>query len=368
MEHLINIGGFILDSFLHMWPYLFITIPMAVAVQLSGAARFINKALTKNPVVSILLATLAGAFSPFCSCGVIPVVASLLIGGVPLAPVMSFWIASPSMDPEIFFLSVATIGWELSVWRLVATLVISLLSGYLTHFAFQSGVLGKDILRKNQDLPLKKTWERVTSGIENLATGIFTAAKELKKTALQFSAAERPDIQPNSNCCLSVDEAVYRKRPEPIHAESSCGCSETCSPEPVSFQRRILSETWKASVMVAKFMTLAFFINALIRFYVPQDFISGLLGGNNSFPVLIASLVGIPVYTSNITALPLVSGLLALGMNPGAALAFLISGPTTTLPAMVAVWGIVNRKIFLMYISFALTGAILFGLLYNFIH
>jgi uncharacterized membrane protein YraQ (UPF0718 family) len=92
------------------------------------------------------------------------------------------------------------------------------------------------------------------------------------------------------------------------------------------------------------------------------------LSGNSFFSVLIAAVIGVPVYTSNITALPLISGLLTLGMNQGAALAFLISGPMTTMPAMAAVWGIVRGKIFLLYISFALLGAILFGLLFNFIN
>ncbi len=139
MEQVLKIADFILDSLVHIWPYLLISIPLAVAVQLTGAAKFIHKAFSKNPMVSILLATALGAFSPFCSCGVIPVIASLLIGGLPLAPVMSFWIASPSMDPEIFFLSTATIGWKLSVWRLAATFIISLLSGYITHFFFNTG-------------------------------------------------------------------------------------------------------------------------------------------------------------------------------------------------------------------------------------
>ena len=156
MEQIIKIAEFILDSFVHIWPYLLVTIPLAVTVQLTGAAKFINKALSKNPIASILLATIVGAFSPFCSCGVIPVITTLLIGGVPIAPVMSFWIASPSMDPEIFFLSTATVGWNLSVWRLVATFVISLSSGYITHFAFRKGFLGKEILRKNQVSSVKK--------------------------------------------------------------------------------------------------------------------------------------------------------------------------------------------------------------------
>jgi uncharacterized membrane protein YraQ (UPF0718 family) len=75
-------------------------------------SKYIKRAFDAKPITAILLATIVGAFSPFCSCGVIPIIAALLISGVPLAPVMSFWIASPSMDPEIFFLSVGTLGWN----------------------------------------------------------------------------------------------------------------------------------------------------------------------------------------------------------------------------------------------------------------
>ena len=113
--------------------------------------------------------------------------------------------------------------------------------------------------------------------------------------------------------------------------------------------------------MVMKFMLLAFFLNALIMLYVPSDFITKILGGDHAITVFLASVIGVPVYASNITALPLIGGLLTQGMNPAAALAFLIAGPTTTLPAMAAVWGITNKKVFLLYISFSLIGALIFG-------
>lgn len=112
---LLKIGDFILNSFLHIGPYLLVTIPLAVAIQMSGASRHIKRTFGTRPLIAVILATAVGAFSPFCSCTVNPVIASLLISGVPLAPVMSFWIASPSMDPEIFFLSVGMIGWNLAV-------------------------------------------------------------------------------------------------------------------------------------------------------------------------------------------------------------------------------------------------------------
>ncbi len=59
----------------------------------------------------------------------------------------------------------------------------------------------------------------------------------------------------------------------------------------------------------------------------------------------------------------MVGGLLSQGMNPSAALAFLIAGPTTTLPAMAAVWGITNKRVFACYVSFF--GALVVGYLYS---
>ncbi|MCG9970938.1 permease [Christiangramia crocea] len=366
MEQIFRISQFVVDSFIHIWPYLVITIPIAVFVNVSGVSKRIHRIVDAKPLVSVLLATIIGAFSPFCSCGVIPVIASLLIGGVPLAPVMSFWIASPSMDPEIFFLSTATIGWELSVWRLAATLCISLLSGYITHLCMVKGWLGTDILKKDMTtstrspmkIAAKKAWETLKV--------IFTAAREAKRAEVQLVANGNNTAM--LNCCVSAPELQSEPASSVETKETKTCSSKTCSLEKASIWNKVFRETVKATLMVTKFMTLAFVINALIQFYVPQEPISNLLGGNGLKSIITASLVGIPFYTSNLTALPLIGGLLELGMSEGAALAFLISGPITTLPAMAAVWGIVRKKIFIMYVSFALTGSLIFGILFNLIN
>ena len=61
----------------------------------------------------------------------------------------------------------------------------------------------------------------------------------------------------------------------------------------------------------------------------------------------------------------MIGGLLTQGMNPAAALAFLVAGPTTTLPAMAAVWGLPTRRVFAVYVSFACAGAVITGLAYS---
>jgi len=116
--------------------------------------------------------------------------------------------------------------------------------------------------------------------------------------------------------------------------------------------------------MVIKFMGLAFLVDALITLYIPSEWVAGLVGRQNSWAIVTAAMLGVPAYASNLSALPLVSGLLTQGMNPAAALAFLISGPITTLPAMSAVWGLASRRVFALYVSFALVGAVVLGYTY----
>jgi len=110
---------------------------------------------------------------------------------------------------------------------------------------------------------------------------------------------------------------------------------------------------------------LAFVLEAVMLRYVPQATIAGVVGEGSAFAVVLAALVGIPLYLNNVSALPIVSGLLAQGMQPGAAIAFLIAGPVTTVPAMSAVWGVVRPPVFALYVAVALVGAVVLGALTN---
>ncbi|PKP38817.1 MAG: hypothetical protein CVT98_04725 [Bacteroidetes bacterium HGW-Bacteroidetes-15] len=362
MEQLVKIVEITFESLLQIWPFLIITIPTSVIVNVSGASKYISKSLNKNVLLSIFLATVVGAFSPFCSCGVIPIITSLLIGGVPLAPVMSFWIASPSMDPEIFFLSVATIGWKLSVWRLVSTFIISLSAGFISHFAIKRGYLGKELLRDGkQSRPTKTLNSLLQESIYIIKKAIQKGTSQ--KVDAQLITVETSSIRGKVNCCVSTrEEDVVINDSTPNNV--ICKCDEQKPVVNELLYKRLFNETWKASFMVVKFMSIAFLISAVLKLYLPQDAIASLMGSNNPFAVVIATLVGTLFYSSNLTALPLVSGLLSLGMNQASALAFLIAGPTTAIPAMVAVWGIANRRVFALYISFSIVGAIVFGFLY----
>lgn len=388
METITFIFEFMVANFLKIWPYLLITIPIAVAVNLSGASKYINRAFQASPLVAIVLATAVGAFSPFCSCTVIPIVASLLISGVPLAPVMAFWIASPSMDPEIFFLSVGMLGWELAVWRLVSTLLLSLGAGFLTHLATQKGWLGSNVLKEHGSAQVRTTRQLLRQGWQTAKAKAILAftlesdpeptptgssmAISIPLTAVSSTSSNQSNPQTSDcrsgSCAVPSNTAVTQETSCCGSTNtSSCGneAGSTCAVQPTPFRTRLLNETWSATRMVVQFMALAFFLEAIILLFVPQELIISLLGEQNQLAVPLAALLGVPIYTSNLTALPLIGGLLTQGMSAGAALAFLIAGPTTTLPAMAAVWSLVKIRVFSFYVAISLVGAVIFGTLYT---
>ena len=102
--------GFVAGALIGIAPFLLLAVAIAAFAAASGADRLIARAFSGSPGRTIVLAAVVGALSPFCSCGVIPLIAAMLRAGVPLAPVMAFWLASPIMDPEMFVLTAAGVG------------------------------------------------------------------------------------------------------------------------------------------------------------------------------------------------------------------------------------------------------------------
>ena len=360
---LISVGA----SFLHILPYLALSVPLAVLLKRSGAAEKIRTGLSGNPYLAVGMATLVGALSPFCSCGVIPVIAALLLGGVPLAPVMSFWLASPSMDPEIFILSVGSIGWELAVWRLAATFAMSLFGGLVILYFEKRGWIGHAILRASisrqpGEAPSINALAPVTASLAPVACcpGMDFA---LPSVTVDSCCQERPLPSAPFRAECHGDQTQNESLETPQGTSTpACGC-------PSSFGWRGMGmDAVSTTLNLSMYMVVAFFLEAIIIRFVPQNLIASHLGSQSPWSVPLATLISIPMYTTNLTSLGLISGLLQRGMSGGAALAFLIGGAVTTLPAMSAVFGIVRWRVFLLYLSFCISGALLSGFAYQLTH
>jgi uncharacterized membrane protein YraQ (UPF0718 family) len=343
MIELVAVGQFLVREIAGVLPAFAVSVALGALIRALRLDGMIRRAVEARVGLAVVLATAVGAFSPLCSCTVIPVVSGLLVSGVPLAPVMSFWVASPIMDPEMLALTVATLGWPLAVARLAATLVLSLGAGYATLALQRIGFLTGDVLRPGLARPAPSRGRLLL--VQPIAApvagpAIAGGSDGTRATACCGAAAAAPDRGLTWTNVLAA-------RLGAIHWPS--------------FSRDMAMQGYR----LGRWLVLAFVLEAVMLRYVPQATIAGVLGQGSPFAVGLAALVGIPLYVNNVSALPIVSGLLAQGMQPGAAIAFLIAGPVTTVPAMSAVWGVVRPRVFSLYLGVGLVGAVVLGALTN---
>ncbi len=289
----------------HTAPFLLLSIAIAAWAGATGADNLIARAFTGTPVLMIVLAALAGGLSPFCSCGVIPLIAALLVMGVPLSAVMAFWLASPVMDPSMFVLTSGLLGLEFALAKTLAAISLGIVGGLAVLALSQSRALAD---------PLR----------EGLGDGGCGGAKVRapKPVVWRFwAAAER--------------------------------------------RAKFTTEARKTTLFLAQWLVLAFLLESLMLAFVPAETITALLGGTGIGPIALATLVGVPAYLNGYAALPLVGGLIEQGMAPGAGLAFLVAGGVTSLPAAIAVWALVKPRVFGLYITLSLSGAFAAGVLFQ---
>jgi hypothetical protein len=296
---------FMLAALLGVAPWLLLSIGIAAYAAASGADGLIARAFAGREAVMVAAAAAIGALSPFCSCGVIPLVAALLAMGVPLAPVMAFWLASPVMDPTMFVLTSATLGLEFALAKTAAAVGIGLLGGYVTLALSRGGRLASPL---------------------------------------------RPGV-----------------------GDGGCGGARVRAPkQPVwpiwrdpARRSKFRTESLRVTGFLGKWLALAYLLESLMIAWLPAGLVAQTVGGEGLAPIATAALVGVPAYLNGYAALPLVATLIEQGMQPGAALAFLVAGGVSSAPAALAVWAIARPPVFGLYLGFAFVGSFLAGALFQ---
>ncbi|HHU12169.1 MAG TPA: permease, partial [Clostridiaceae bacterium] len=106
-------------------------------------------------------------------------------------------------------------------------------------------------------------------------------------------------------------------------------------------------------------------IGALIHNWIPEAWIDQLLGGKNPFGVLLATLVGAPMYGDIFGAIPIAEALLAKGAQLGTVLSFMMAVTTLSLPSLILLRKAVKPKLLAVFIAICLAGIVLVGYLFN---
>jgi uncharacterized membrane protein YraQ (UPF0718 family) len=300
----LTIAEFAIIALLGTLPYIAFAVLLIAGLKAAGAESAIANAFKGRENRMIVMAALFGGLAPFCSCEVIPFIAGLLALGAPISAVMAFWLSSPLIDPPTLLITAAALGWPFAIGKAVAAVALGLFGGFAVKAM--------------------------------LGAGWFTTPLKTVRT----------------------------KR---------CGCGpDPFSGKPVwrfwqdgdrraTFGHELLGN----GAFLLKWLALAYVLEALLVTYVPASLIAGLVGGEGLLPIGIAALVGMPAYLNSYVAPPLLAGLMEQGMSAGAAMAFMISGAVSSIPAMAAVWSLVRPSVFAAYIGLGVGGAIVSGVAFQ---
>lgn len=124
---------------------------------------------------------------------------------------------------------------------------------------------------------------------------------------------------------------------------------------------RFLREAASTFALVVRWLAFALAVEALVRSHLGDADYSILVTVDSVWAVPLAVAIGGPLYIEGYAALPLLRGLIGMGLTPGAAMAFLISGAAISLYSAIAVWSLVRPVIFGLYLFLGVMGALVAG-------
>ena len=116
---------------------------------------------------------------------------------------------------------------------------------------------------------------------------------------------------------------------------------------------------------VFPYILLGVGIGSLIHNWIPKAWVLSLLGARNPFGVILATLVGIPMYADIFGTIPIAESLLMKGAELGTVLSFMMGVTTLSLPSMIMLRKVIKPKLLGIFVGICVVGIILIGYLFN---
>lgn len=108
-------------------------------------------------------------------------------------------------------------------------------------------------------------------------------------------------------------------------------------------------------------------IGAVIHNWIPEHWVSAVLGSGNPFGVILATVIGVPMYADIFGTIPIAEALLSKGAQLGTILSFMMAVTTLSLPSLVMLRKVIKPKLLVLFIAICTLGIIIMGYLFNFL-
>lgn len=248
-----------------------------------------------------IASALLGTLTPFCSCSSIPLFIGFTNAGLPVGVTFSFLISSPLVDLGALVLLMSVFGARIAIAYVLVGLVLA--------------VAGGTLIDK-----------------------------------------------------LGMEDSVVRfKAPARSAASCAAGCGDIELPE-LTRKDRLLYAREQTLATVRKvwlYVIAGVGIGALIHNWIPAEWIEAALGGDNPFSVLLATLVGIPMYADIFGTIPIAEALYAKGVGVGTILSFMMAVTALSLPSIIMLKKVLKMKLLVTFVGIVALGIIAIGYSFN---
>jgi len=145
---------------------------------------------------------------------------------------------------------------------------------------------------------------------------------------------------------------------------------EIDSPDPTLHERLVFAKDQVTSTFkkVFPYILLGVGIGTVIHNWIPEAWISSVLGSRNPFGVVLATLIGVPIYADIFGTIPVAEALLAKGAQLGTVLSFMMAVTTLSVPSMVMLSKAIKPKLLGLFVGICTLGIIIVGYLFNAFH
>ena len=368
-------------------PAFFIAGVIAVFVSQGSVLKYFGANAKKW--VSYSVAAISGGILAVCSCTILPLFTSIYKRGAGLGPAVAFLYSGPAISILSIILTARILGLEMGVARMIGAVAFSVIIGLAMSFIFRN----EEKVKKEQQMnivpppekrPMWQTsmffftlvlilvfanWGAPAANDTGVWSFIFmhkwyivgafslllcwSLVKVLKLRAMWVAAgaavtglsvvlanmfvtnAKFVPLVPMSVAIAALSVILlFDKRDEENRewAFASWGFAKQIMP--------LLA----VGVVTAGFLLGSTHDNTAIAGIIPNEWIEWAVGGNSLLSNFFASFTGAFMYFATLTEVPIIQGLLALGMGKGPALALLLAGPSLSLPNMLVIRGVMGTK------------------------
>ncbi|MBU0631372.1 SO_0444 family Cu/Zn efflux transporter [bacterium] len=302
MEYLSIFINSLIDLSNAMAPYILFGLLFAGILHELVPQSLVTKHLGRESISSVIKATLFGVPLPVCSCGVIPLAASIKKSGASRGATLSFLISTPITGVDSILATYGMFGWAFTLYRVFTSMFIAMAAGILTN--------------------------------------IFDKEEAVVKPKFSLS----PTKQEPQSCCST----------------STC-CSTSNEQVKFSIMKALKYGFVTLLGDIAKPLFWGLVIGALISSFIPQN-LSEILIEYSWLSYIIVIAIAVPMYVCATASLPIAAALMLSGVSAGAAFVFLSAGPATNTVTIGVVKNMLGKRSLYIYLASITIGSVLFGL------